>query len=334
MRFVPAILLSCTLLMGFNQYTKTSLVCYAATPPHGHGFGNFLENACYLSERYYEMMESGSLKPFKHRNLYLWFPIILILQTASLCLVKVVWVFIGNHTNYSYILQLANELSGKESLEKLTNRLWKLFPPATSCGYPKFLLGYLLTKMISLIIIMGNLTFLYVFIFLTDYQYPYQILKSLIFDDSKLDDANSMFQSIVLCKVGLFHISSNNRITAQCLLTWNVFYSKIFSIITGLLLLCVLLILCDLVKWFIYLLLKERILLGYLMKKNEMLPHRRESMVAFVKTITIDLYFLLIMISLNVNNIIAHELVNEMFSKYINSIAKVNKDDDDYVIVV
>ena len=327
MRFVPAIFLSCTLLMGFNQYTKTSLVCYAPTAANGYGFGNFLENACYLSERYNEMTENGSLKPFKHHNLYLWFPIILILQTATLCLVKVLWIFIGNHTNYSYILQLANELSGKESMQKLTNRLWKLFPPAT-CGYPKFLLGYLLTKMISIIIIMGNLTFLYVFIFLTDYQYPYKILKSLFFDD-KVDDANSMFQSIVLCKVSLFHLSSINSITAQCLLTWNVFYSKIFSIITGLLLLCVALILCDLVKWFIYFLLKERILLGYLMK-NEMLPHR-ESMVAFVKTMTIDLYFIVIMISLNVNNIIAHELVTEMFSKYINSIVKVDKDDD-YVI--
>ena len=71
--------------------------------------------------------------------------------------------------------------------------------------------------------------------------------------------------------------------------------------------------------------------MGYLMK-NEMLPHR-ESMVAFVKTMTIDLYFLVIMISLNVNNIIAHELINEMFSKYINSIAKVDKDDD-YVVIV
>jgi hypothetical protein len=308
-----------------------------STPPHGYGLGGFLENACYLSERYYEMMDEGSLKPFKYHNLYLWFPIILILQTASLCLVKVLWIFIGNHTNYSYILQLANELTGKESMEKLTNRLWKLFPPAATYGYPKFLLGYLLVKMISIIIFVGNLTFLYFFIFLTDYQYPYKILKSLIVDE-KVNNANSMFQSIVLCKVGLAHLSSSNIITAQCVLTWNVFYSKIFSIITGLLLLCVVLVLCDLVKWFIYFLLKERILLGYL-KKNEMLPlpqQHRESIavVAFVKTMTIDLYFLVIMISLNVNNIIAHELVNEMFSKYLNSIAKKVDDDDDYVVIV
>ena len=79
MRFIPGVFLACTILMTFNQFTKTSIVCYTSTiPMSGHGIASFLENSCYLMKRYMD----GGLNLLKHNNLYMWFPIILILQTS------------------------------------------------------------------------------------------------------------------------------------------------------------------------------------------------------------------------------------------------------------
>ena len=228
MRLIPGVFLACTILMTFNQFTKSSIVCYTSTiPMSGHGIASFLENSCYLMKRYMD----GGLNLLKHNNLYMWFPIILILQTSSLCLPKIIWIFIGNHTNCSYILQLANEVNGQDSIRKLTSRLQKFLLHRKNV---KFLFGYIITKVMSLMVFILNIWFSFIIIFLKDYHYPFFILKSLIIgggDDAKDQQPNTMFESVVHCKVQVFHLGSISNITSQCLLTWNPFYEKIFAII-------------------------------------------------------------------------------------------------------
>ena len=335
MRLIPGVFLACTILMTVNQFTKTSIVCYTSTiPMSGHGIASFIENSCYLMKRHMD----GGLNLLKHNNLYMWFPIILILQTSTLCLPKILWIFIGNHTNCSYILQLANEVNGQDSIRKLTSRLQKFLLHRKNVN---FLIGYIITKTISLMVSILNIWFLIIIIFLKDYHYPFLILKSLIIgcghddDYGKDQQLNTIFETVVHCKVQVFHLGSINNIISQCLLTWNPFYEKIFAITTCLLLLSVLLVLCDTIKWAIYYQLKERILTQYLMnmkKQKSNAAAYEKDVKYFTKLVTTDLFFIIIMISKNVNDWIASEIFNELF--IVNKNIKFNEhNDDDYYVV-
>lgn len=309
MRILPGFFLASTVLMSFNQYVKTSIVCYTGTTYNGIGFGNFLENSCYLMKKYSSMLANGNLEPFTHNNLYMWFPTILILQTCTLCLPKILWIFIGNHTNCSYILQLANEVNGQDSIEKLTNRLQRFLLHNRNYN---FLVGYIVTKWISILVFTANLGFLFYIIFLKDFHYPFMILKDLILGGNE-PAPNTMFTSVVMCKVDLHHLSSINPVTSQCLLTWNIYYEKIFSLTTCLLLFSVFLVVCDLLKWTIYYIRKQSILQHYL-KNGTNVEH-------FSKHVSKDMFFLIIMISSNVNDFVAGELVNELYiSENVNNL--------------
>jgi hypothetical protein len=89
-------------------------------------------------------------------------------------------------------------------------------------------------------------------------------------------------------------------------------------------------VVCDLLKWSIYYILKERILLQYL-KKPATGAAATTSVDGrhFSKIMTSDLFFIIIMISINVNDVVASEIVNELF--VINR--NIKHVDDDYYVV-
>src|SRR5271156_5597433 len=123
MRFMPGVFLVCSLLMSYKQYIKSPIVCYTSVPFSGTGITDYVENSCYLSKRYFNLLSNGSLSPLMHANIYLWFPIILLLQTASLCLPKIFWVFVGKHTDLAYLLKLCYEINGQNTVRKLLERI-------------------------------------------------------------------------------------------------------------------------------------------------------------------------------------------------------------------
>jgi hypothetical protein len=154
------------------------------------------------------------------------------------------------------------------------------------------------------------------------------ILKKLVFGGDGTTPPITMFQPMVFCSVNVYHLSSVNNITSQCLLTWMTFYEKIFALTTCLLVICLILLVCDLLKWSIYYIFKQRILLQYLKKPAATSADGRH----FSNIMTTDLFFIIIMISINVNDVIASEIVNELFVTNRN-INHVNADADDYVSV-
>jgi hypothetical protein len=157
-------------------------------------------------------------------------------------------------------------------------------------------------------------------------------LKKLIFGGDEAIPI-TMFQPMVFCSVNVYHLSSVNNITSQCLLTWMTFYEKIFALTTCLLVICLILVVCDLVKWGIYYILKQRILLQYLKKPTIAAAAVSADGRHFSNLMTTDLFFIIIMISINVNDVIASEIVNELFVTNRN-IKHVDDDDaDDYLNV-
>jgi len=319
MRFIPGVFLACTLLMSYKQYVKNSIVCYTSIPfSGGIGLADYVENSCYLSKRYFNLLSNGTLEPLKHVNVYLWFPIILLLQTATLCLPKIFWIFIGNHTDLSYLLKLCYEITAQNKISKLLDRI-------RACNYKNFLAGYLLTKLLILIICCSNLLFLYYKIFLKDAYYPITIINRLTLFDTITAPPNSMFQEVVMCKTVVYQLGSINNVVAQCLLTWNPFYKNVFAVITFLLMLSTSLTLIDLLKWFIYYTFKKHVLLQYLQK-----PMMKNTLMIgyFAGTLSVDLYFLILMISTNVNDVIASEIVKELYLISI-TLSKSKKQNDD-----
>ena len=71
-RFVSTILWVCSLLMTYNQYAFYPISCYTSVGVNsGHGFQEYVQNSCYLSERYNKMLDDGALESFAHTNMYL-----------------------------------------------------------------------------------------------------------------------------------------------------------------------------------------------------------------------------------------------------------------------
>ena len=105
--------------------------------------------------------------------------------------------------------------------------------------------------------------------------------------------------SVVYCKVALSHISSDNIFTSQCVLTGNTLYEKIISLIWLLIIVSIFVTIVDIGKWSAFLICKQRILHKYIKG-------------LFSKNINADLYFLILIISVNVNDILACEIVREL----------------------
>src|SRR5271156_4647121 len=123
MRFMPGVLLVTSLIMSYKQYIKSPIVCYTSTPFSGNGLVDYIENSCYLSKRFNILLPTGVLDPLMHENVYSWIPILLLLQTASLCLPKIIWIFIGKCTDLGYLLSLCYEVNVKNSIGKLIDRI-------------------------------------------------------------------------------------------------------------------------------------------------------------------------------------------------------------------
>src|SRR5271156_6186884 len=306
MRFMPGMLLVCSLIMTYKQYIKSPIVCYSSVPFTGNGLADYVENTCYLSRRFYNLLSSGAIEPLNHDNIYPWLPIILLLQTASLCLPKICWIFIGKRTDLCYLLTLCNEINVKNSIHKFIDRIqaWN------SCKY--FLIGYLLTKLITILVYFTNILFLYYILFLQDASYPATITKQLILGNTTVPAPNSMFQSVIMCNTVVYHLSSIIKVVSQCLLTWNAYYEKIYAIITFLLIISISLTILDLIKWLIYYMLKTIIILQYLQKNMA----KDGDAGCFIGSINSNVYFLILMISTNINDIVAGEIVKGLYGNY------------------
>jgi hypothetical protein len=335
LRFIPALTLVCGLVMTYKQYAKSSISCYSSSPASGNGLVDFVENFCYFAERFYELPSTGLLEPLPFQNIYPFLPIIMLLQTATLCLPKIFWVFFGNRTELSYLLKLCLSFDingGYKSMEKLlvhfdkflihngSNRNW-------NCH---LLMGYFFTKLFSLIICGANLIFLYNEIFLKNALYPAIILKQLLITNGTSTATTpmiSIFQQVVMCKVTLSHIGSENNLVAQCILTFNRYYEKVFAFVTLLIVLSMALTLIDLMKWAIYYVFKQYVLVHYLDRKAALMynsSNKKEVIGDFIASITVDLYFTILMIATNINSIIATEVLNELYITFKTKRQRVN----------
>jgi hypothetical protein len=311
LKFIPGLFLVCGLVMTYNQCTKSPIVCYGSVSTSGNGLPAFLENSCYLAKRYYNHLSEGQMEPLQHENIYLWFSIILLLQTASLCLPKIFWIFLGKRNDLCYLLKLCYDLNTQNSIEKLLARMEKFLHVKRRHWNCNFLVGYLLTKFFLLAICSANFLFIYYKIFLQNILYPISIIKELVLCNTTATPPNSMFQQVVFCKVPVYHIGSENNLILQCLLTWNYYYEKIFAFITCLLIIAMFLTFLDLFKWSFYYLFKQRVLTQYLNRSlSSMMVKTVENVGGdFSNLMSVDLYFIILMISFNINDIIASEVV-------------------------
>ena len=135
----------------------------------------------------------------------------------------------------------------------------------------------------------------------------------------------SIFQQVVMCKVTLSHIGSANILVAQCILTFNRYYEKVFAFVTLLIVLSMALTLIDLIKWAIYYVFKQCVLVHYLDRKAVYNKKKKELIGEFSETITADLYFTILMIGTNINNIVATEVLNEMYITFISKRQRTEK---------
>jgi Innexin len=327
LRFIPALTLVCGLVFTYKQNAKSSISCYSSIPSSGIGLGDFIENSCYYAERFYNLLSTGSLEPLPFQNIYPFLPIILLVQTATLCLPKIFWVFFGNRTELSYLLKLCLNYDingGHKSNEKLLVYFYKyLMKNGNSKWNCHFLIGYFTTKLFSLFICGTNLLFLYNEIFSKNLFYPVAILKQLIISNSSINNPSiSIFQQVVMCKVQLFHTGSENNFAVQCILLYNCYYEKVFAFITFLIVLSMVLTMMDVIKWVIFYVFKPFVLLYYLdfnsvlHKNNNIIKSKDDLFTTFVKSMSLDLYFSILMIGCNVNHIIAMEVLNELYGNF------------------
>jgi hypothetical protein len=191
-------------------------------------------------------------------------------------------------------------------------------------------MGYFFTKLFSLIICGANLIFLYNEIFLKNALYPAIILKQLLITNGTSTVTTpmiSIFQQVVMCKVTLSHIGSENNLVAQCILTFNRYYEKVFAFVTLLIVLSMALTLIDLMKWAIYYIFKQYVLVHYLDRKAALMynsSNKKEVIGDFIASITVDLYFTILMIATNINSIIATEVLNELYITFKTKRRRVN----------
>jgi len=160
-------------------------------------------------------------------------------------------------------------------------------------------------KCVTIAICAANFHFLCTKLFNAKYWFPFQVLQSMLIFKPNTSFAivnSSIFHSVVYCKVSLSHISSDNIFTSQCVLTGNTLYEKIFSLIWLLIIISIFVTIVDIFKWCTFFICKQRILYKYINNRS----------VQFSKMINGDLYFLILMISVNVNDILACEIVEEM----------------------
>jgi len=309
--------------------------CYIATPAAGFGLESYIENYCYLEDKY--TFEIDSDLPFHsssgNNNIYLWLPLILLLQSGSFCLPKTFWVYFGKEIDYIYLLDLSLQASKNENdlklIPKIANRIQRYL--ARNKIQFQFIFLYLLTKIGFILISIGNLTFMFNILFLQNCLYPYHVLKNLLLNNATHKE-NTIFQTVIFCRVKLAHISSINGISAQCVLTGNVLYEKIFSLLWFMIGFCLLITLFDIFKWITFYTLKSQILLN-------LLKHPKVDVGDFCKTINADLFFILLMISANVNDIVAGEIIGSIYNIYKRQLIRTAHkkyppilcDNDDYI---
>src|SRR6266853_3402157 len=105
-KILPTFILACSLLMTCKQYLMKPIVCYTANLPSGSGMESYIENFCYTTEKYFvgvnKLVHANRLQ----NNIYIWFPLILLLQAISLNLPKLLWNYFGRCVDYCYIREL------------------------------------------------------------------------------------------------------------------------------------------------------------------------------------------------------------------------------------
>ena len=120
--------------------------------------------------------------------------------------------------------------------------------------------------------------------------YAFNVMKCMVTNFAM--EYNAVFQLVVFCTTVLGALGAVNSYTSQCLLSGNTFYEKIFSIVYCLMAFSVIVTLIDFMKCAIYLCFQGYVLSKYL---------KRTKFNAFFKQLNADLYFIILIVSSNVN---------------------------------
>ena len=255
-RFIPGFILSCMFIMSYKQYVTKPILCYTSTNINGIGVSDYIQNMCYLSDKFSVNKVSDKFNWKMRSNIYMWFPIILLIQTLSFCISNLFWNYFGG----DYLIEICLEDDNNsnyvpsEKISMVIRRMQKYYSDKIITF--QLITAYLISNLITILICIFNLLLLWSLMFEKDYKYPINIKKNIFLFDS-ITEHNSVFQSIVFCKVILMHLGNTNTYTSQCILTGNILYEKIFSMIYCLLIISIAVTIINIIKWIIIYIIKN-----------------------------------------------------------------------------
>src|SRR6266853_1956774 len=119
-RFVPGFILSCMFIMSYKQYATKPISCYTSTNINGIGVSDYIQNMCYLSDKFSVNKVSDKFNWKMRSNIYMWFPIILLMQTLSFCIPNLFWNYFGGD-------YLVEEDDNRETVIQKIQRIQKYF---------------------------------------------------------------------------------------------------------------------------------------------------------------------------------------------------------------
>ena len=128
-RFIPGFILSCTFLMTYKQYATKPIACFTQNIPIGIGFDDYIQNFCYLTDKYstHKIGDDFTWETAKKStitiNIYMWFPIILLIQAISFCIRNGFWFYFGKQVDSNYIIDICFKPSLEDTSEKKYARL-------------------------------------------------------------------------------------------------------------------------------------------------------------------------------------------------------------------
>jgi len=302
-KILPTFILACSLLMTCKQYLMKPIACYTANLPSGSGMESYIENFCYTTEKYFvgvnKLVHANRLQ----NNIYIWFPLILLLQAISLNLPKLLWNYFGRCVDYCYIRELCQKARLDEGMIKKLI-IYLQMQRLHLCGSSGILVAYMLTRVILISIVFLNMLFLLKYLFSNDTFLPLIIVHNFITGNTT-QPANSIFSATVFCELDIRHLSKMNNFYSQCTLPANMLYEKLFSIVWLFLIISLAATLFDVSKSLMYLIFKRRIISYYLKRdvKN------------FYTTINMNLYFEILLLS-QFSSVIARNIFKNLYHTY------------------
>ena len=207
----------------------------------------------------------------------------------------------------TYCRKFANETDDEQAghlIGKVAKRLVKHYPS----GRGSLFIIYFVMKTFTVGILIGNVYFIFAILFGRDLYYAPNVVWALVQGNASsqvVSSNGSIFYPIMYCKVFLEQLGSRNSLLAQCALPLNVAFEKVYSILFLMLFLAIAVTLLDMFTWLVWLCGKQFWLRVHL--RRRLFPAAD-----FSRLVNVDVYFVLLMLSRETDNIWMTQLVRHL----------------------